>query len=81
VSAPQAPVDENEPITLATYANVTGRSLRSVQRDVKAKRIPVWQDVTLPRSPRVTSLGAIKRARAAMAEKAEREFLQKKKLG
>ena len=80
MSVQVALADENEPITLAKYAEVTGRSLRSIQRDVAAKRIPVWKDLTMPRCPKVTSLGAIKRARAAMAEKAEREFMQKRKL-
>lgn len=72
-------VSEDEPITLAQYAQITGRSLRAVQMDAKAKRIPVWTDPTIKRS-KVTSLGAIRRVREAAAAKAEKEFLQKAKL-
>jgi len=67
------------PITLAHYAKVTNRSLRAVQRDVKAGRIPAWKDPTMPRV-KVTSLAAIARVSAAAANKAEKAFMQKAKL-
>lgn len=72
-------VSEDEPITLAQYAQITGRSLRAVQMDAKAGRIPAWTDPTIKRS-KVTSLGAIRRVREAAAAKAEKAFLQKAKL-
>lgn len=69
----------SEPITLAAYAKATGRSLRAVQRDVKAGRIPAWNDPTIKRT-KVTSLAAIQRVRDAAADKAEKAFMQKAKL-
>lgn len=76
----EAPQNEDEPITLAQYAAIVGRSVRSIQMDVKAKRIPAWRDPTIVRS-KVTSLGAIRRVREAAAKKAEETFKQKAKLG
>jgi hypothetical protein len=70
---------EDEPITLSQYAELTQRSIRSVNRDVKAGRIPAWKDPTIKRS-KVTSLGAIRRIREAAAAKAEKAFMQKAKL-
>lgn len=69
----------SEPITLAAYAKITSRSLRAIQRDVKAGRIPAWNDPTIKRA-KVTSLAAIQRVRDATADKAERAFMQKAKL-
>ena len=76
----QVKIDPDEPITLAQYAEHCGRSLRSVARDVKANRIPVWRDTTKPYSPKMTSLAAIEDVRRAQAEKAVAAFKQKAKL-
>lgn len=73
--------DEDKPLTLPEYAELIGRSLRSVQRDVKAQRIPSWKDTTQPGSPMMTSLAAIRDVRAAAAAKALKEFKQRRKLG
>lgn len=71
--------DEEDPITLAEYAELTGRSLRAVQDDVTNNRLPAWRDPTIKRT-KVTSLGVIRRVREAAAAKAEAEFMAKEKL-
>jgi len=68
----------NEPISLSDYAEHVGKSLRSVQRDVKARRIPAWRDPVT--GMKVTSVGAISRVRQLAAQKAEKEFIQRAKL-
>lgn len=75
----EMPENEDEPITLARYAEIVGKSVRTIQMDAKAGRLPAWHDPTIKRS-KVTSLGAIRRVREAMAEKAEKAFRQKAKL-
>jgi len=71
--------DDSQPITLAEYAKISGKSLRTIQLDVRAGRLPAWRDPTIKRS-KVTSLAVIRRVQQAAAEKAEKAFMQKAKL-
>ena len=70
--------DDDLPISLSEYEARVGKHIRTVERLIKQKRLPVWRDPIL--GTRVTSLGAIDRVRRLAAEKAEREFIQKSKL-
>lgn len=70
--------EDERPLLLSEYASLTGRSVRSIQRSVREKRIPAWADPIHGKT--VTSLAAVKRLSQLASEKAQRECIQRMKL-
>lgn len=77
--SPDTPDEFEKPIRLAAYAELIGKSTRTVERYAAKGRIPVWIDPVT--GGRMTSLSAIGLVQRLAAEKAQAEYIQRKRLG